>query len=81
MSKQTKQVNLSVDERLLQDIMRISKELGSAPEQVLASLVWLGKKAMGRRIKIESSQETKVLTITAFESHPKIEPLTDDQNG
>lgn len=72
-----KQVTMTVDNELAKQINELSKESGSSVQNILAALVWIGKKAFGRTVKIESSSEQLRLSITAFEEFPKISPLDD----
>lgn len=72
---------MKMDERLAKEIEGISKELDVPAETFVASLVWLGKRAIGRKVKIESSDERKSLTISSFESFQKICPLDDNPDA
>jgi hypothetical protein len=76
-----KKVLMKMDERLARDIEGISKELEVSAETLVASLVWLGKRAMGRKVKIEGVDEKKTLTISSFEHFQKICPLDETPDG
>lgn len=73
-----KEVLMKVDPRIAKELKDISNQVGAGTQDLLASLVWLAKKAMGRKIKIESKEEAKSLTVTTFESLPKVSPLDKD---
>lgn len=66
---------MKVDPRIAKDLKELSDKVGAGTQDVLASLVWLAKKAMGRKIKIESKEESKSLTVTTFENLPKVTSL------
>lgn len=73
---------MKVDPPLAKDVKELAAQLSVSPQELLASLVWIAKKAMGRKVKIESKAENKTLTITAFEDCPPMSPLVnDDANG
>lgn len=67
-----------MDEELAKDIAKLSQEAGTTPQNLLQSLVWLGKKFMGRNVIIQSKDESKVLKITGFGDFPKSSPLDQD---
>jgi hypothetical protein len=70
-----KEVLMKVDPHTAKELKEISGQVGASTQDLLASLVWLARKAMGRKIKIESKEESKSLTVTTFEGLPKISPL------
>lgn len=74
-----KEVLMKIDPRIAKDLKEISDKVGAGTQDVLASLVWLAKKAMGRKIRIESKEEAKSLTVSTFENLPKVSPLTKDK--
>lgn len=66
---------MKVDPHIAKELKEISGQIGTGTQDLLASLLWLARKAMGRKIKIESKEESKSLTVTTFEDLPKISPL------
>jgi hypothetical protein len=77
-SKQRKKVMLPVDPQLAKEIQQLSASSGSSPQNILAALVWIGKKAFGRKVKIEGDNENMRLSITSFEDFPKLSPIDEE---
>ncbi len=75
--KQSKQVSLQIDAQMAEELAKMSKQAGTSSRNLLATLLWMGKKAFGREVTIESDAETQALSIKSFADLPKLESLDD----
>lgn len=69
---------MEMDEELAKEIIQLSQEANTTPQNMLQSLVWLGKKFMGRTVTVQSNDESRVLKVTGFGNFPKTTPLDKD---
>lgn len=72
-----RRIMMPVSEELADDIKRLSEASGSTPQNVVAGLVWLGKKMFGREVILQSKDESISLKIHAFEDLTKLTNLED----
>ncbi len=75
---QRKKILMSMDTELAKQIQVLSERAGTSPQNILAALVWIGKKAFGRNVKIESDDEKLRLSISSFAEFPKLTPLDEE---
>lgn len=78
MQKKRQDALLKIDADLAREIESLSQESGASVRDILASLVWIGKSAFGRKIRIEDKEDDKVMTISSFEKLKKLIPLSDE---
>lgn len=71
-------VNIEVDEALARDLIWMSQRTGQSIRNLLAALVWIGKKAFGRKLTVQSKEEAKVLEVHLFEELEKVTSLDKD---
>lgn len=67
---------MKIDPFLAKELRRLSRQMDSNPQELLASLLWIAKVAMGRKIKIDSSEEAFQLVIDTFSHFPKLSKIT-----
>ena len=72
-SPNPKDIDLPVDSRVAADLQQMSKAAGTSDANLLASLIWMGKKAFGREVQIRGKDEKQTLTIKSFADLDKID--------
>lgn len=63
---------------MAKDIAQLSAHMHTSPGQLLATLIWVAKHAMGRKVVLDNDQESLRLVIETFAQFNR---LTDIQNG
>jgi hypothetical protein len=73
--KKDEDILASLPEDLANDIKEMSETAGTSVKNLLATLVWMGKRSFGREVVITSDEEKDRLRVTALKKFLKLTPL------
>lgn len=68
---------MKVDPGMAQEIERMAQATGASPKDILDILLYIGKKALGRKVKITGDDDKFEMSIS-LQKFKKIAPLNPD---